>query len=561
MTKVPPRGAVRPRAGQIIILYGLMFPVLLGFTGLAVDVGLTLVAQRHYQKIAAVCAIVAAQVRAADTAPYSAVRTRGERCVAVANGIADSGNSIQVNVPPSRGPYSANDSFVEVLIDVPRPTLFIRMFGIDSLPAQGRAVAGIRTTADFAVQGLRGGTDSVECNGCSSTTIVGNACARGQFDSDGNNLMIVGQAAANQGFEPPAPSSTGGNLSPGPPCLDPGYPLPTSLPGLPPDLSALTSATLTITTNPGSPDEVPCPPVHPYPLYDVSRYPHATVVVKDCPLDPTPVRIAAPRVAVTVLSGNHANVELVGSQSDPQTGVFKRVLAQGTSTLFLVPGYYDSIDVNAQEHARFKNGLYLISTGFDGSNGSVANVPNPLDSNQQGVSLVVGLRFKVAGSATVNLQCCASQMQNRVLIYHLGGCLPPYAGIPPSPFPDWANRATFPSPPWPAWTCAPTTEMPNQILLGGSSQNTFGSATSPGTIYSPYQCNQTTFPTSCPPALPQFDCTGGTAGSGCIRVGGGGGTRFYGQVIAPDIRFDGSGPTVTYPGGGTTGPGEPFLAE
>jgi hypothetical protein len=101
--------------------------------------------------------------------------------------------------------------------------------------------------------------------------------------------------------------------------------------------------------------------------------------------------------------------------------------------------------------------------------------------------------------------------------------------------------------------------MPNQISLGGNSQNTFGSPTSPGSIYSPYQCSQTSFPASCPPALPQFDCTGSS--SGCIRVGGGNGTRFYGQVIGPDLRFDGNGPTITFLGGGTTGGGEPFLAE
>jgi hypothetical protein len=314
------------------------------------------------------------------------------------------------------------------------------------------------------------------------------------------------------------------------------------------------------------------------------------------------VRIYNPRMLVTLRGANEATVELMGPVGTSGPGVFKKVDATespgNTPLLLLMPGYYDIVDVDAMGGSNsvaatcgsyiatvcFKPGLYLMSTGFSGNNTvdiasqTTGAATPPAQGN--GVSIVVGITFNPrstgGGGGGLTLDCCASEMRNYILVYHLGGCMLPLsdyasATTPRQPPDVLDSRLIFPA--WPGgWTCpTPTSTYPNVLDLQGNNKvQTYN-----GTIYSPYQCSNSpnpdyAFPAKCaagsaaPPVgairLPQFECGIPSGPTYCISVGGGT-TYFNGQLIAPSIAFNGNGVTIAPPGTiGSIGT-QPYLAE
>jgi hypothetical protein len=127
-------------SGSVIILYALMLPILVGFTGLGVEVGYWYVSKRGLQTAADAGAIAATHERSAGN-DESTIHD-GALVEAVRNGFKDlTGNLITVNNPPLAGDYAGNMSAVEVILDQLHQKLFSRVLYDGDVNIETRAVA------------------------------------------------------------------------------------------------------------------------------------------------------------------------------------------------------------------------------------------------------------------------------------------------------------------------------------------------------------------------------------------------------------------------------------
>jgi Flp pilus assembly protein TadG len=137
------------QSGQVLVTTALGLVVLLGASGLAVDMG----AMRYQKRLQQTAADGAAIAGASNLAFGSGV-TVGAQNTAAQNGFTDLGTgcsagavgcvTVTVNNPPLTGPHSTgtNDvNYVEVLVTKIQPTYFMRIFGVSSETITARAVA------------------------------------------------------------------------------------------------------------------------------------------------------------------------------------------------------------------------------------------------------------------------------------------------------------------------------------------------------------------------------------------------------------------------------------
>ncbi|MFP5208469.1 MAG: pilus assembly protein TadG-related protein [Acidobacteriota bacterium] len=129
----------KDETGQVLVLTTLSMLLLLGFAGMAVDVGMLFHARRNAQ-IAADAAAVAGALDYKFNALASSA-TSAAQSAATANGITDT-SYLTVNVPPADGPNKGSAGFVEAMVQVPNPTWFMTLFGFNPVNVTARAVAG-----------------------------------------------------------------------------------------------------------------------------------------------------------------------------------------------------------------------------------------------------------------------------------------------------------------------------------------------------------------------------------------------------------------------------------
>jgi hypothetical protein len=137
--------------GQALITVVLALTALLGFCGLAIDMGMM-----RFQKRIQQTAADAAALAGASNLGYGSV-TAGAQNAAAANGFTDNtggvlssctssgaaiGNvCVVVNNPPTAGPHTGNSNYVEALVSAVQPTYFMRVFNVNSTAVVARAVA------------------------------------------------------------------------------------------------------------------------------------------------------------------------------------------------------------------------------------------------------------------------------------------------------------------------------------------------------------------------------------------------------------------------------------
>lgn len=481
-TKFGPRNnkllsqVLSPRRGQVLVLFAFGFVGLVACVGMAVDMGLLMSTRRNYQKIADTCATVGAQ-----TVPIGGGTDRARTCV-VTNNIPD---GTSVNNPPGTGLYTGNAKFLEVRIERNVPTLFMRAVGIQTVPVGVRAVASAYRKLDYGIMGLASSGNAVRSAGGASSQINANVCSHDDFQVSGT-MNVNGTAVANGEFNgtPNATDGLQGGLT-SDPCLDPAYPLP-------------------------SPSPVAVPAVGGGPIVNIdtallcSAVPPAPRIRISCPVGMT-VIVAPPRQEVDIRGSNHATVELLGLPN-PSGATFETVAVQGDGRLVMAPGWYNTVTVSSGAPVTMKPGLYLINSSYDQSgSGDLTS-----GSGVNGVSIIVGHKFEATGTGTVTLSCCASQMQNNIVIYHTGNTLP---GSP--------------------WTATGSNVI---NLMGNNSTRNIT-----GNIYSPL---------GAPCATP------------CVQIGGNGGSMtINGQVAAPTVEVNGTGITLTFTGDSGSEIPRPYLAE
>ena len=163
---------LKQESGQVLVLSALSMMLLMGFMGLAADVGTLFHAKRQLQSAADAAAIagitaykyetVSGNAQAdIDNAAQAAAAKNGFSNVTVTNAFPTSVTSptLYVANPPTDGP-NRGSAFVEAILTVPQSTFFMAMFGTTSMNVTARAVAGFGGATKNCVTNLgKTGTD------------------------------------------------------------------------------------------------------------------------------------------------------------------------------------------------------------------------------------------------------------------------------------------------------------------------------------------------------------------------------------------------------------------
>jgi Putative Flp pilus-assembly TadE/G-like len=141
------------QAGQVLPLVALLLTALLGFSGLAVDVGFWEYQQHQQQNATDAAALGGAEKLAYTACPDSSAATTAADNDSAGNGFVNGGNvTVTVQNPPSSGPYAGNSCAVYVQITAVKvPSFFTRLLG---------HATGISETTQAVAQILANG------NGC-----------------------------------------------------------------------------------------------------------------------------------------------------------------------------------------------------------------------------------------------------------------------------------------------------------------------------------------------------------------------------------------------------------
>ena len=134
-------GLWHDRRGVTAIITAIAGIVLMGFAGLAIDVGYWLNNKSRMQGVTDRAAF--SGVNALRDGGNSTAMTLQVRATAAASGFVDGddGTAVVANRPPSSGPNQADTSSVEVLISQPQPQFFTRIFLETPPTVQTRSVA------------------------------------------------------------------------------------------------------------------------------------------------------------------------------------------------------------------------------------------------------------------------------------------------------------------------------------------------------------------------------------------------------------------------------------
>jgi hypothetical protein len=126
--------------GSVMAYIGIMLPVMLGVSGLALDVSLWYAQKRSVQAIADTAAYsVMLEVERIGDADLAKAAAKED---AVIYGLDESaGDSITFNIPPKFGVYKGIDGYYEVIIERPA-TIFLPGLLVDDFDTAARAVSG-----------------------------------------------------------------------------------------------------------------------------------------------------------------------------------------------------------------------------------------------------------------------------------------------------------------------------------------------------------------------------------------------------------------------------------
>jgi hypothetical protein len=138
-----PKRRFSDESGQTLIVSALAMTCLFGFIALATDVGIMMRQKRQVQTAADAAAIAGAlESKFLGTGATTAI-VAAAKAASAQNGYTDGSNgvTVTVNPPPLYGPHAGVSGYIEAIVSIQQPTLFMGMFGIASLTPTARAVA------------------------------------------------------------------------------------------------------------------------------------------------------------------------------------------------------------------------------------------------------------------------------------------------------------------------------------------------------------------------------------------------------------------------------------
>ena len=210
-------------SGQVLVLAAMSMTLMMGFAGLAIDVGMLFHVRRNMQIAADAAALAGAVDYKYSASSSSAIAAA--KSAATANGITDL-SDLTVSTPPADGPNKGTTGFVEAVVAQPNPTWFMSLFGMNSVKVTARAVAGNGGPGDACVYVLNPtapdamelqGSFAVNAPGCGVVVDSNNADGL-QFTGAGGSLTakwvsVVGGDGGQPSDSTPAPITGGAPLS------------------------------------------------------------------------------------------------------------------------------------------------------------------------------------------------------------------------------------------------------------------------------------------------------------------------------------------------------------
>ena len=151
--------SLKSESGQVLVLTALSMSMLLGFMGLATDIGQMFHARRSLQIAADEAAVAGAlaykyanQAGANSSAATTDIQNAASASLTL-NGVSNAtisstysssvtSSTLFITSPPVDGPNKGTTGFVEAILTVPQSTIFMRVFGFNSMNIMTRAVAG-----------------------------------------------------------------------------------------------------------------------------------------------------------------------------------------------------------------------------------------------------------------------------------------------------------------------------------------------------------------------------------------------------------------------------------
>jgi Flp pilus assembly protein TadG len=173
----------RSRRGSVAVIFAITLPVMIGFVGLAIEVGMWLLVKRAMQGAADAAAYSAAIAAAVGDVPYVTEGT----AVAAQDGYANGANGIVVTVnnPPQYGNYTSDSSAVEVIIRQPQPLLLSAFLPGVTAPTISARAAAIEPEGACIIALSNTGT-GVSLSGGTSVSAPGCAVASNQTINQAN---------------------------------------------------------------------------------------------------------------------------------------------------------------------------------------------------------------------------------------------------------------------------------------------------------------------------------------------------------------------------------------
>ncbi len=164
----------REDKGATAIITGVVISVLMGFTALAVEVGLWY-GDRRASQTAADAAALGAGYEIYEVGSDSTDITAAGEADADRNGYTNGADGVvlTVNSPPLAGPDAGNEYAAEVILEKPRATLRSSLFlGGGEVSIKTRAVAVVRPSGPFCVLALDlSGAESLKFGGTTDLTL------------------------------------------------------------------------------------------------------------------------------------------------------------------------------------------------------------------------------------------------------------------------------------------------------------------------------------------------------------------------------------------------------
>ena len=150
--------AFKNESGQVLVLTALSVTLLMGFMGLAADVGTLFHAKRNLQSAVDDAAVAGAlaykyDTQSGNTSNMNTDIQNAAKAAAVKNGVSNltvtgtfptsvTTPTLYVASPPTDGPNAGTASLVEAILTVPQPVFFMAIFGTPNMNVTTRAVAG-----------------------------------------------------------------------------------------------------------------------------------------------------------------------------------------------------------------------------------------------------------------------------------------------------------------------------------------------------------------------------------------------------------------------------------